>query len=29
MITIFPVLVIFIVFQKWFVAGVTMGSLKG
>jgi ABC-type glycerol-3-phosphate transport system permease component len=29
MITIFPVLVIFIIFQKWFVAGVTMGSLKG
>ncbi len=29
MITIFPVLVIFVVFQKWFVAGVTMGSVKG
>jgi len=29
MITILPVLVIFVVFQKWFVAGVTMGALKG
>jgi multiple sugar transport system permease protein len=29
MITIFPVLVIFVVFQKWFVAGVTMGAVKG
>jgi len=29
MITVFPIMVVFIVFQKWFVAGVTMGALKG
>ncbi len=29
MITVIPVLVVFILFQKWFVAGVTMGALKG
>ncbi len=29
MITVLPVLVIFAVFQKWFVAGVTMGAVKG
>ena len=29
MITVIPVLVIFMLFQKWFVAGVTMGALKG
>jgi ABC-type glycerol-3-phosphate transport system permease component len=29
MITVFPIMVVFIVFQKWFVAGVTMGAVKG
>ena len=29
MITIIPVLIIFIIFQKWFIAGMTMGALKG
>ena len=29
MITVLPVLVIFVAFQKWFVAGVTMGAVKG
>jgi ABC-type glycerol-3-phosphate transport system permease component len=29
MITVFPIMVVFIVFQKWFVAGVTMGAIKG
>ena len=29
MITVFPLLVVFMLFQKWFVAGVTMGALKG
>ncbi|MBA7469405.1 Trehalose transport system permease protein SugB [subsurface metagenome] len=29
MITVFPIMVVFIAFQKWFVAGVTMGALKG
>jgi ABC-type glycerol-3-phosphate transport system permease component len=29
MITIIPVLAIFVFFQKWFVAGVTMGAVKG
>jgi len=29
MITVIPVLVVFMLFQKWFVAGVTMGALKG
>jgi len=28
MITVIPVVIIFMIFQKWFVAGVTMGSLK-
>ncbi len=28
MITIIPVLIIFAVFQRWFIAGITMGSLK-
>jgi raffinose/stachyose/melibiose transport system permease protein len=29
MITVIPVLIVFMVFQKWFVAGVTMGAIKG
>ncbi|HEC61308.1 MAG TPA: carbohydrate ABC transporter permease [bacterium] len=29
MITIFPIMVVFMAFQKWFVAGVTMGAVKG
>lgn len=29
MITIIPVLIIFIIFQKWFIAGMTMGAIKG
>lgn len=29
MITVIPVLIVFMAFQKWFVAGVTMGALKG
>ena len=29
MITVFPIMVVFIAFQKWFVAGVTLGALKG
>jgi ABC-type glycerol-3-phosphate transport system permease component len=29
MITIIPVLIIFIIFQKWFIAGMTMGAVKG
>jgi ABC-type glycerol-3-phosphate transport system permease component len=29
MITVIPVLIVFMLFQKWFVAGVTMGALKG
>jgi len=29
MITVIPVLIIFVIFQKWFVAGITMGSIKG
>ncbi|MCL5071526.1 MAG: carbohydrate ABC transporter permease [Actinobacteria bacterium] len=29
MITIIPVLIIFIIFQRWFIAGITMGSIKG
>ena len=29
MITVIPVLIIFIIFQKWFIAGMTMGALKG
>ena len=28
MITIIPVMVIFAVFQRWFIAGMTMGALK-
>jgi raffinose/stachyose/melibiose transport system permease protein len=28
-ITVIPVLVIFIIFQRWFIAGITMGSVKG
>ena len=29
MITIIPVLIIFIIFQKWFISGMTMGAIKG
>jgi len=29
MITVIPILVVFVVFQKWFIAGITMGALKG
>ena len=29
MITVIPVLIVFMIFQKWFVAGVTMGAIKG
>jgi len=29
MITVIPVLIIFIIFQKWFIAGMTMGAIKG
>ena len=29
MITVIPILIIFIIFQKWFIAGMTMGALKG
>ena len=29
MITIIPILIIFIIFQKWFIAGMTLGAVKG
>lgn len=29
MITVIPVLIIFIIFQKWFISGMTMGAIKG
>lgn len=29
MITIIPILVIFIIFQRWFISGMTLGALKG
>jgi raffinose/stachyose/melibiose transport system permease protein len=29
MITIIPVLIIFVIFQRWFIAGVTLGAVKG
>ncbi len=29
MITIIPVLVVFIIFQRWFISGMTLGALKG
>lgn len=29
MITIIPVLIIFMIFQKWFIAGMTLGAVKG
>jgi len=29
MITIIPVLIIFVIFQKWFISGMTMGAIKG
>jgi ABC-type glycerol-3-phosphate transport system permease component len=28
MITVIPVLIIFAIFQRWFIAGITMGALK-
>lgn len=29
MITVIPILIVFVMFQKWFIAGITMGSIKG
>jgi ABC-type glycerol-3-phosphate transport system permease component len=29
MITVIPIIVVFVAFQKWFIAGITMGALKG
>jgi len=29
MITVIPVLIVFMLFQKWFIAGMTMGAVKG
>lgn len=29
MITVIPILIIFIIFQKWFIAGMTVGAVKG
>ena len=29
MITVVPVLIVFMIFQKWFIAGMTMGAIKG
>lgn len=29
MITIIPILIVFVIFQKWFISGITMGSIKG
>jgi ABC-type glycerol-3-phosphate transport system permease component len=29
MITVIPILIVFILFQKWFIAGITMGAIKG
>ena len=29
MITVIPVLIVFIIFQRWFISGITMGALKG
>jgi len=29
MITVIPVLIVFVIFQRWFIAGMTMGALKG
>jgi raffinose/stachyose/melibiose transport system permease protein len=29
MITVIPILVVFILFQKWFIAGITQGAIKG
>jgi ABC-type glycerol-3-phosphate transport system permease component len=28
MITILPILLVFALFQRWFIAGITMGSIK-
>ena len=29
MITVIPLLIVFIIFQRWFISGITMGALKG
>jgi len=29
MITIIPILIVFVIFQRWFIAGVTLGAVKG
>ncbi|HEB31768.1 MAG TPA: hypothetical protein ENI15_12980 [Spirochaetes bacterium] len=29
MITVIPILIVFVLFQKWFISGITMGSIKG
>jgi ABC-type glycerol-3-phosphate transport system permease component len=29
MITVIPILIVFVLFQKWFIAGITMGAIKG
>ncbi len=29
MITVIPILIIFVIFQKWFISGVTLGAIKG
>ena len=29
MITVIPILIIFLIFQKWFISGVTLGAIKG
>ena len=29
MITVIPVVIIFLIFQKWFIEGMTLGALKG
>jgi len=29
MITVIPIIIVFVLFQKWFIAGITMGSIKG
>ena len=29
MITIIPILIVFVIFQRWFISGVTLGAVKG
>jgi len=29
MITVIPIIIVFVLFQKWFIAGIKMGSIKG